>query len=261
MRLFRLLPFIVTGCICALVINNTSFAEIAVSTCNNCTHDELLTKYVSAFPDGSLVPVIVLFKNQLTPEEIKAQMTINSTGRFDIRGEVKLIESYGGKINPTNISLTNFLVADVPKDKVFSLQKDPQVLSIDSNSPISVAVTIPRNESTHYRNNTVNHISNFPANFTSFPNSTNNTNTNTMPLNNTNEIAIKDTLESKIMRSSPLKQLESGILVKNIQCNEGYILLVKMINGHPSCVRHSSEKRLLANGWITLESFDSRMKG
>src|SRR5438105_5459726 len=49
---------------------------------------------------------------------------------------------------------------------------------------------------------------------------------------------------------SPLKQLESGIKIQDIKCKEGFVLGIKESNDQPSCVRPTSEQRLLAHGWI-----------
>ena len=55
---------------------------------------------------------------------------------------------------------------------------------------------------------------------------------------------------------SPLKQLESGIAISDVKCNESFILVIKESNGNPSCVNSSSVTRLLAHGWITIEKFE-----
>src|SRR5437879_2000479 len=49
---------------------------------------------------------------------------------------------------------------------------------------------------------------------------------------------------------SPLKQLESGIKIQDIKCKEGLVLIIKESNVNPSCVKPTSEQRLLSHGWI-----------
>src|SRR2546428_8758435 len=114
-----------------------SIQETPSFTCDGCTHDEILAKWISRFPDGSMVPVLVLFKNQLTPEELKGHMTINSTGRFDIKGEEDLIKSYGGNITRT-FAYTNAIAANLPEDKLNALKNDPRVVSVDIDYPSCV---------------------------------------------------------------------------------------------------------------------------
>ena len=59
---------------------------------------------------------------------------------------------------------------------------------------------------------------------------------------------------------SPLKQEESGISAKDIQCKQGFVLLIKMENGHPACVKPTSVTRLLSHGWVTVENFEAKIK-
>src|SRR5439155_13655311 len=54
---------------------------------------------------------------------------------------------------------------------------------------------------------------------------------------------------------SPLKQLESGIAILDVKCNESFILVIKESNGNPSCVKPTTATRLLSHGWITVEKF------
>ena len=49
---------------------------------------------------------------------------------------------------------------------------------------------------------------------------------------------------------SPLKQYKSGIPIQEIKCKTGYALVIRSSNGYPSCVKPTSEQRLLAHGWI-----------
>jgi len=235
------------------ISNKMSIQETPSFTCDGCTHDEILAKWISRFPDGSMVPVLVLFKNQLTPEELKAHMTINSTGRFDLEGEVKLIQSYGGIVKPTIISITNFYGADVPKDKVFAIQDDPRVWSVDGDWPMQTAdIAPPNGVQFRYLNGTLRDVPNPFVNSTDLANSTMNSNASA-------NLSVNDGLviHSKESFSSPLKQEKSGISVKDIQCKQGFVLLVKAANGHPVCVKPTTATRLVSHGWITLEVFES----
>jgi serpin B len=57
---------------------------------------------------------------------------------------------------------------------------------------------------------------------------------------------------------APLKQIKSGILVQDVKCKDGYVLVIKESNENPACIKPTSLARLYANGWITLDEF-SRM--
>jgi hypothetical protein len=48
---------------------------------------------------------------------------------------------------------------------------------------------------------------------------------------------------------SPLKQLESGILPKDIQCKQGFVLLVKVSNNSPACVKPTTAQKLVEHRW------------
>jgi hypothetical protein len=50
--------------------------------------------------------------------------------------------------------------------------------------------------------------------------------------------------------SSPLKQFKSGIAVNDIQCKQGFELVIKSHNNFPACVKLSSLARLLEQGWM-----------
>ncbi|MDC8451599.1 MAG: hypothetical protein LV477_01670 [Candidatus Nitrosotalea sp.] len=48
---------------------------------------------------------------------------------------------------------------------------------------------------------------------------------------------------------SPLKQIKSGVNVKNIKCNDDLHLVIKKENGSPACVKVDTSKVLLERGW------------
>lgn len=53
---------------------------------------------------------------------------------------------------------------------------------------------------------------------------------------------------------SPLKQVQSGILPKDVKCKQNLILVIKTENSSPACVKQTSVTRLLANGWVLTNS-------
>lgn len=56
---------------------------------------------------------------------------------------------------------------------------------------------------------------------------------------------------------SPLKQIKSGILPQDIKCKQGLVLIIKVTNDFPACVKPPSVTRLLVQGWITLDKFET----
>ncbi|NHH97197.1 hypothetical protein DYY66_2476 [Candidatus Nitrosotalea sp. FS] len=53
---------------------------------------------------------------------------------------------------------------------------------------------------------------------------------------------------------SPLKQVQSGILSKDVKCKQNLILVIKTENSSPACVKQTSVTRLLAHGWVLTNS-------
>lgn len=51
---------------------------------------------------------------------------------------------------------------------------------------------------------------------------------------------------------SPLKQLKSGIAAENIQCKDGFQLVIKAGNDSPACVKPSTAAKLVLRGWAKL---------
>src|SRR5690349_12192082 len=105
-------------------------------TCNNCTHDQLLSRWISSFYDGAMVPVIVLFKNQPSLDDIKSHKQIDYTD------DIELIKSYGGNVTKT-WNIIHATAAKIPKDKVLLLANNTLVASVDPDSPGKIAVMIP----------------------------------------------------------------------------------------------------------------------
>lgn len=54
---------------------------------------------------------------------------------------------------------------------------------------------------------------------------------------------------------SPLKQIKSRILAKDVKCNQGFQLVIKN-EYSPACVKPNTATRLLTHGWLTLEKFE-----
>ncbi len=50
---------------------------------------------------------------------------------------------------------------------------------------------------------------------------------------------------------SPLKQMQSGVLPKNVECKSGFELIFKATNGNPACVSPASATKLIAMGWAS----------
>lgn len=50
---------------------------------------------------------------------------------------------------------------------------------------------------------------------------------------------------------SPLKQYRSGVAVKDIRCNMGFVLIIKSKDGSPACVKPGSASKLELWGWAT----------
>ena len=48
---------------------------------------------------------------------------------------------------------------------------------------------------------------------------------------------------------APLKQIKSGVSANNVQCNSGFVLVIKTEDGSPACVKPDSATKLLARGW------------
>lgn len=55
----------------------------------------------------------------------------------------------------------------------------------------------------------------------------------------------------------PLKQIQSGIMLQDIKCNQGLALVIKAENSVPACIRPATEQRLLDHGWVTLTKFET----
>src|SRR3989442_4356185 len=189
----------------SISISNTAFAKTSASTCDNCTHNEMLSKWVSSLPDGAIVPVVILFQGQPSIDDIK------SNKKIDYTGDIELIKSYGGNVTKT-YDIIHGAAANIPKDKVLALANDPRIASVDLDYPSCV---IP--EGCPFNNSTQ---PSYPSIGTKAANLTKNYNGNV-------NLSVNDALDmhSKGSLSSPLKQLESGILVKNIQCKQGLTLI------------------------------------
>ncbi|MGI0061116.1 MAG: hypothetical protein ACREBA_01540 [Nitrosotalea sp.] len=60
---------------------------------------------------------------------------------------------------------------------------------------------------------------------------------------NTGTKAITETV------SSPLKQFQSGVLAKDVKCNQGLQLVLKTEDGTPACVGPDTAQKLMEKGW------------
>src|SRR5207245_1059371 len=123
------------------------------------------------------------------------------------------------------------------------------------NSTATNLTKIATNETSVHQNTNMTgiHYSINNRNFTGFASSTKNITKYFITNSNADGSIFKSTSDIKIKNSSPLKQLESGIMTRDIQCKHNFVLLIKMENGHPGCVKPTSMTRLLSHGWITVE--------
>lgn len=64
------------------------------------------------------------------------------------------------------------------------------------------------------------------------------------------------TITNAVMMS-PLKQINAGILLQNVKCGTGLVLIIDQKDNLPACVRPTSVPRLESYGWITVEKFES----
>jgi len=196
--------------------NQTTSAKTSASKCDNCTHDEMLSKWVSSLPDGAIVPVVILFQGQPSIDDIKSHKKIDYTG------DIELIKSYGGNVKNT-YDIIHGAAANIQKDKVLPLANDPRIVSVDLDYPSCVIPEgCPSNNSTKNNNASEN-------------------------------LSVYDVLaiHSKESLSPPLKQIKSGISAQDVKCKAGHALVIKLSNGYPACVRLASEQRFLVHGWIT----------
>ena len=50
---------------------------------------------------------------------------------------------------------------------------------------------------------------------------------------------------------NPIKQIKSGVLPQDVQCKEGFVLVIWPFDQSPACLSPEKSTRLLAHGWIT----------
>src|SRR2546425_1505624 len=55
--------------------------------------------------------------------------------------------------------------------------------------------------------------------------------------------------DQAVIALTPLKQIKSGILARDVQCSQGLILVLKSENDSPACVKETSFTKLLSRGW------------
>jgi hypothetical protein len=53
---------------------------------------------------------------------------------------------------------------------------------------------------------------------------------------------------------SPNKQFKLGIPTDEVQCKEGFVLIIKASNGLPACVKPASKEKLIERGWARSEN-------
>ena len=52
---------------------------------------------------------------------------------------------------------------------------------------------------------------------------------------------------------TPLKQFQSGVTAKAVQCQSGFSLVLKAEDGSPACVHSSSVQILIQRGWAAVQ--------
>ena len=60
--------------------------------------------------------------------------------------------------------------------------------------------------------------------------------------------------------SSPLEQFKSGILAQDVHCDKNFILVIKLHDGAPSCIKPTS-MRFLKQDWILASHYNVSSKG
>lgn len=48
---------------------------------------------------------------------------------------------------------------------------------------------------------------------------------------------------------SPLQQFKSGVMAKNVQCKQGFVLVLKNEDNSPACVKQETSKIFIERGW------------
>ena len=87
-----------------------------------------------------------------------------------------------------------------------------------------------------------------PAPTTTTPAPTNETNTNmTMPT------PAPTNIPKPSAPLDPLKQFESGVSAKDIQCQSDFSLVLKASDGSPACVHSSTVQILIQRGWAVIQ--------
>jgi len=56
---------------------------------------------------------------------------------------------------------------------------------------------------------------------------------------------------------SPKKQVEQGVSADNVTCNNGLVLMKKLSDGSPACVKEQTMKKLIERGWGGRECFNN----
>ena len=122
------------------------------------------------------------------------------------------------------------------------------VILFASISAVSVLGVIGLLNNAYADNANMSANMNSSANMTMDQNKTLNENMNMSENMNTNG-NMSMTNIPKIL--SPLEQFKSGTPAKNVQCKEGFTLVIKIDDGSPACVSSKDSQTLIARGWGT----------
>ncbi|MHB8603112.1 MAG: adaptor complexes medium subunit family protein [Nitrosotalea sp.] len=61
--------------------------------------------------------------------------------------------------------------------------------------------------------------------------------------------------------SSPLGQFKSGISAQDVRCHENFILVIKLHDGSPSCIKPTSTRLLKQDYWVLVQHNNTSSKG
>ncbi len=73
-----------------------------------------------------------------------------------------------------------------------------------------------------------------------------------IPSNSDNHNTTSNSHDKTNIILSPLKQFKSNILPKDVQCKQGFMLVLKNEDNSPACVKPDTSKILVERGWAKL---------
>ena len=67
--------------------------------------------------------------------------------------------------------------------------------------------------------------------------------------------------EQPVLVLAPLKQVKSGVLAKDVKCNQGLILVLKTEDDSPACIKDANLAKLVSRGWAKQTSDTTQAEG